>query len=104
MTSGALGLGLQARSRQEPQLSQDTQEWHPQVAGRQEEGEVCMELGWPQNPAPLSWRCRRLKFDPWVGKIPWKRAWPPTPVFLPGESHGQGAWTEGYSPWVTRLK
>ena len=26
--------------------------------------------------------------DPWVGKIPWRRAWQPTPVFLPGESHG----------------
>ena len=29
-------------------------------------------------------------FDPWVGKIPWRRAWQPTPVFLPGES----PWTE----------
>ena len=28
-------------------------------------------------------------FDPWVGKIPWRRLWQPTPVFLPGESHGQ---------------
>ena len=28
-------------------------------------------------------------FDPWVGKIPWRRAWQPTPVFLPGQSHGQ---------------
>ena len=28
-------------------------------------------------------------FDPWVGKIPWRRKWQPTPVFLPGESHGQ---------------
>ena len=27
--------------------------------------------------------------DPWVGKIPWRRAWQPTPVFLPGESHGR---------------
>ena len=27
--------------------------------------------------------------DPWVGKIPWKRKWQPTPVFLPGEFHGQ---------------
>ena len=27
--------------------------------------------------------------DPWVGKIPWKRKWQPTPVFLPGKSHGQ---------------
>ena len=26
--------------------------------------------------------------NPWVGKIPWRRAWQPTPVFLPGESHG----------------
>ena len=35
-------------------------------------------------------RWRRLKrFDPWVRKISWKRAWQPTPVFLPGESHGQ---------------
>ena len=34
-------------------------------------------------------RCKRLGFDPWVGKIPWRRKWPPTPVFLPGESHGQ---------------
>ena len=32
---------------------------------------------------------RRPGFDPWVGKIPWKRAWLPTPVFLPGESHEQ---------------
>jgi len=34
---------------------------------------------------------RRLshRLSPWVGKIPWRRAWQPTPVFLPGESHGQ---------------
>ena len=31
----------------------------------------------------------RYEFDPWIGKIPWRRAWQPTPVFLPGESHGQ---------------
>ena len=37
-------------------------------------------------------QCRRNKrqgFDPWVGKIPWRRKRQPTPVFLPGESHGQ---------------
>ena len=37
-------------------------------------------------------QCRRHKrhgFDPWVGKIPWRRAWQPTPVFLPEESNGQ---------------
>ena len=40
----------------------------------------------------------RLGFDPWVRKIPWRRKWQPTPVFLPGESHGQRS-LEGYSPW-----
>ena len=37
-------------------------------------------------------QCKRRKrhsFDPWIGKIPWRRASQPTPVFLPGESHGQ---------------
>ena len=41
---------------------------------------------------------KRLRFNPWVGKIPWRRQWRPTPVFLPGESHGQGS-LAGYSPW-----
>jgi len=31
----------------------------------------------------------RCGLDPWVRKIPWRRAWQPTPVFLPGECHGQ---------------
>ena len=34
-------------------------------------------------------RYRRLRFDPWVGKIPRRREWLPSPVFLPGKSHGQ---------------
>ena len=34
-------------------------------------------------------QCRRHGFDLWVGKIPWRRAWQPTPVFLPREPHGQ---------------
>ena len=42
-------------------------------------------------------RHRRRAFDPWVGKIPWRRARQPTPVFLPGESHGQRS-LAGYSP------
>ena len=40
----------------------------------------------------------REVFDPWVGKIPWRRAWQPTPVFLFGESHGQRSLV-GYCPW-----
>ena len=41
---------------------------------------------------------RRPGFHPWVGKIPWRRAWQHTPVFLPGEFYGQRS-LAGYSPW-----
>ena len=47
-----------------------------------------------------TWQCRRhrqLGFDPLVGKIPWRRKWQPTPIFLPGKSHGQKSLV-GYSP------
>ena len=40
-------------------------------------------------------RHRRLEFDPWVGKIPWRRKWQPTPVLLPGNPMDREAW------WVT---
>ena len=43
-------------------------------------------------------RCKRPGFNPWVGKIPWRRAQQPTLVFLPGESHGQMSLV-CYSPW-----
>ena len=40
---------------------------------------------------------KRLRIDPWVRKIPWRREWQPTPVFLPGKSLGQRS-LAGYSP------
>ena len=40
-----------------------------------------------------------LKFNPWVGKITWRREWLPTPVSLPGEFHGQRS-LAGYSSWA----
>ena len=43
-----------------------------------------------KNPPANAGRCKRHCFVPWVRKIPWSRAWQPTPVFLPGES----PWTE----------
>ena len=46
----------------------------------------------------ISLQCRRPGFDPWVGKVPWRREWQPTPVFLPRESHGQRS-LASYSPW-----
>ena len=43
-------------------------------------------------------QCWRGRFHPWVRKVPWKSKWQPTPVFLPGEFHGQRTLL-GYSPW-----
>ena len=42
-------------------------------------------------------RHQRQRLDPWVQKIPWRRAWQPTPVFSPGESRGQRS-LAGYGP------
>ena len=43
-------------------------------------------------------QCRRCRFNPRIGKIPQRRKWQLTPVFLPGKSHGQRNLV-GYSPW-----
>ena len=43
-------------------------------------------------------QCRRPGFDPWVGKIPWRRTWQPTPVFVYRKSRGQCSLV-GYHPW-----
>ena len=40
----------------------------------------------------------RPEFNPWVRKIPWRKEWQPTSVFLPGEFHGERS-LAGYSPW-----
>ena len=51
-----------------------------------------------KEPACQFRRCKREEFSPWVGKIPWSREWQLTPVFLPGESHGQRS-LAGYGPY-----
>ena len=64
--------------------------------------ENIVDLGFPSGTSgkePVC-QCRRQKrcgFDPWVRKMPWRRAWQPTPVFWPEEVHGQGS-LAGYSP------
>ena len=42
-----------------------------------------------KEPACQDRRHKRLGFSSWIGKIPWRKKWQPTPIFLPGESHGQ---------------
>ena len=51
-----------------------------------------------KKPACQCRRCKRCRFDPWVWKMPWRRAWKSTPVFLPGEPQGQRR-LAAYSPW-----
>ena len=50
---------------------------------------ISLELPWWLSGKESACKCRRPRFDPWAGKIPWRRDWLPTPVFLPGETHGQ---------------
>ena len=65
--------------------------------------ELCVNIinrglpGWRSGRESVYWY-RRHRVDSWVGKISRRRKWQPTPVFLPGESHGQKS-LAGYSPW-----
>ena len=50
------------------------------------------------NEKSVCLQCKRPGFNPWIGKIPWRRKWQPTPVLLPGKFHGQRSLVS-YSPW-----
>ena len=59
-----------------------------------------------KNPPANAGDIKRHGFGPWVRKIPWRRKWLPTPVFLPGESHGQRSLGSGVAKswtWLNRL-
>ena len=74
-----------------------------------EDGDLQLSLGFTgvssgKEPACHCGKPRRCRFHPWVGKIPWRRTWHPTPVFLPGKSHWQRSlWSIGSQSW-TQLK
>ena len=55
--------------------------------------------GGSDGKASVCLQCGRPGFDPWVGKISWRRKWQSTPGLLPGKSHGQRSLV-GYSPWA----
>ena len=66
----------------------------PSIPQRDGSGSPGVTWGFPGgvNGEESTHQCRRHKiggYDPWVRRIPWRREWQPTPVFLPGESHGQ---------------
>ena len=67
------------------------QKWN----GRHVKHKASLVLRWSR----IFLQCKRPEFSPWIGKIPWRRAWQPTAVFLPRELHRQRS-LAGYSPWV----
>ena len=74
------------------------------VGYRQKQLHFPLKLGLPGGSevkvsACVCLQCGRPGFDSWVEKIPWRRKWKPTPVLLPGESHGQRSLV-GCSTWV----
>ena len=79
--------GLRPDSRRLPALTTDL-------------SPLLLEWGWESlfRVDSLCLHCRRPGFDPWVKKIPRRRAWQTTPGFLPGESHGQMS-LAGCDPW-----
>ena len=65
--------------------------------------EVHKHMGFPDSSGgkESACHCRRHRFNPWVGKIPWRRKCQPTLVLWPGKSHGQRI-LGGYNPWVRK--
>ena len=103
------GCPLTREEKSEWRWLQRTKPW---AVVRRNETDLLKATGFPggaRGKEPVC-RCRRperLRFSPWVGKIPWRRKWQPTPVFLPGESHGQrslaGYTVHGVAKSQTRL-
>ena len=60
-------------------------------------------LAWWLSGTESTWRCKRRGFNPQVGQIPWRRKWQPTPVLLPGESHGWRSLADYIVHRVTRV-
>ena len=64
--------------------------------------ETFLEKGFPGGTDGKESACNaamlQIRFNPWARKILWRRKRQPTPIFLPGESHGQRS-LAGYSPW-----
>ena len=56
---------------------------------------------WVAQELRIRLQCRRFEFNPWIGKIPWRRKWQTTPIFLSGESHGERSLAD-YSPWYRK--
>ena len=81
-------------------------DWHFAGSVHSPTVKICETSAWKQGLTSWSLdtckRHKRRRFNPWVGKIPWRREWQPTPVFLSGEFHGQRSLVS-YSPWGRKI-
>ena len=73
----------------------------PSLSLRYTSSTLKLGLPWCLTWSKICLECGRPRFDPWVRKIPWRREWQPTPVFLPGEFHWLRSLVS-YSPWSRR--
>ena len=97
----------QARSAKSKQCF-DSSQYGPvilsQPVGTVGSHHLSLRARWRLNRRQIAPEIRHVQFSiqdsssPWVGKIPWRRKWQPTPVFWPGEPHGQWSLV-GYNPW-----
>ena len=86
-------IHLQSHTLAQVEYHRSLQRWVGGGEGRACEGSPYLLAGpWWLSRYRICLLCRRPGFDPWVGKSPWRRAWQPTPVFLPGDSTVSGAW------------
>ena len=91
--SAAMLQQARPRTLEAPQPVSDSHPFCPRVGASCRVGDPCLcQASCGANGKGPACQCRRLKrrrLDPWIGKIPWRRTQQPTPIFLPGESHGQ---------------
>ena len=85
------------------ELVMDRKVWHTAVQGGHKELDTTEWLNWTGGTSGKESACQcrrhgRHRFDPWVGKIPWRRKWQPILVFLLGKPQGQRS-LAGYSLW-----
>ena len=84
-------------------LSPNQQAWKRNRKPPGKPSQLCAQRSAALMISCATWGGLPKETDPWVGKIPWRRKWQPTPVILPGESHGRRSLV-GYSPWVAKSR
>ena len=98
LLSGNINWERELRSARAPSERRNLGVRHPSTHTKLHTCLITARLPWGLSGKESSCRCRRPRFNPSIGQIPWRRKWQPTPVFWPEESHGHRSLV-GSSPW-----